>query len=86
MATLVEMHHNTIGLDLDHSAGFHKLAIQLFRRRLGEAMKLRGQPAVAAIGQDSQGNVEIGVETHLAGQVVEMKKVDADAVLNGGCD
>jgi hypothetical protein len=47
-------------------------------------MKLLGQPAVAAIGQDGQGSVQIDIESHFPGETIEVKEVDADTerVLN----
>jgi hypothetical protein len=46
MGTLVEMHDDLFGLDLDDTTGLYEFAVQLFRRCLVEAAQLLRQPAV----------------------------------------
>ena len=79
MSPFFEVYHNTVGLDFDPSACFHKLAIELLGLCCVEAMQLGSQPPVAPIGQDRQGDVHIHVQAHLAGETVEMKDIDTDA-------
>src|SRR5262249_31012354 len=58
--------------------GLHEPTVELFRLGLREAVQPRGQPAVAAVGQDGQRHVQIHVEADLTGQAVQVKEVDAD--------
>ena len=79
MRPFFAVYHKTVGLDFDPSACFHKLAIELLGLCCVEAMQLGGQPPVAPIGKDRQGDVHIHIQAHLAGETVEMKEIDTDA-------
>src|SRR5271170_2232222 len=79
MSAAVEMDEQTSRFDLDAAAGFDELAVEVLRLGLGEAVQLLGQPAVAAIGDDRQGHVEVDIEPDLAGQAIKVEEVDADA-------
>src|SRR6266849_1326033 len=63
----------------DLACGLDELAKQVLRFRLRETLEPTCQPAIAAVGDHRQRDIEIDVETDLAGQTVEMEKVDADA-------
>src|SRR5262249_47802882 len=54
---LVEMDHDAFGPDFDRAAGLDESAIQLLRLGLGKAVQARGQPAIAAVGDNCQGHV-----------------------------
>ena len=49
-----------------------------------EPMQLSGQPPLAAVGQDSQGDIHVHIEAHLTGQAIEVKELDTqtEAVLD----
>ena len=63
--------------DANRSAGLDDLPAQALGLRLGEAVEFARQPAIAPVGQDRQGRVQIGVQRDFAGQAVEMEEVDA---------
>ena len=75
----VEVDDETARLDFDAAAGFDELAIEVLRLGLAEAVEFFGQPAVAAIGDNRQGHVQVDIESDLAGQAIEVEEVDADA-------
>src|SRR5712692_10165885 len=79
MGAAVEVDDDTVGGYLDPAGGFHELAIELLGLGLGKAVQLVGQPAVAAVGDHREGNVEIDVESDFTGQAIEVKEVHADA-------
>src|SRR6266850_8566501 len=73
------MHNDTVGVDLNSAGGFHELAVEFLGLGLVKAVQLVGQPAVAAVGDDREGNVEIYIESDFTGQAIEVEEVDADA-------
>src|SRR5580658_842196 len=79
MRPLVEMDDDRVLCDLDASARFHELAVEVFRLGFAEAVQLAGEPAVATVGDHREGDIDINVEPYLAGQAIEMEEVDADA-------
>src|SRR5712691_5700463 len=81
---LVEAYDEAVSVHFEQATGFHKLAIELFGLRFVEPMQLSGQPPIAAVGQDSQGDIHVHMEAHLTGQAIEVKEIDtnAEAVLD----
>ena len=79
MRALVEMNDDRFLGDLDATARLDELAVEVFRLGLVEAVQSAGQPAIAAIGDHREGDIDIDIEPHLAGQAIEMEEVDADA-------
>ena len=79
VAWFVEVDHDAVILDFHDAAGLDEFAVQLFRRGLLEAAQLFAKPALTAIGQHSQGDIEIDVEPYFAGQTIQMKEIHADA-------
>jgi hypothetical protein len=75
----VKAHDNPIPLNFDCAARLHEFAKELFRRGRFKAAQLLGQPALTTVGQNGQRRIQINVETHFAGQTIEMKEVDAAA-------
>ena len=63
--------------DANRPAGLDDLPAQPLGLRLGEAIQFARQPAIAPVGQDRQGRIQIDVERDFAGQAVEMEEVDA---------
>ena len=66
-------------VDRHGPGGLDEPAVQLLRGGLLEALQSLAQPAVAAVGDHCQGRVEVDVQSHLAGQAVEVEEVHADA-------
>jgi hypothetical protein len=83
VGSLVQLHHDTLLLDVNHSTCLHEPAVQLLRLRLLEAVELVRQPAVAAVRDHSQGDVEIDVGADFTGQAVEMEEVMPRAAETG---
>jgi hypothetical protein len=79
VAAAVEMDGDLFGGHFDVAGRDHELAIEVFGLRLGEAFEFAGQPSIAAMGDDGEDNIEVDVETHLAGEAIDMEEVDADA-------
>ena len=79
MRPLVEMDDDRFRRDLDASARFYELAVEVFRLGLVEAAQFAGEPAVATVGDHCEGDIDIDVEPYLTGQAIEMEEVDADA-------
>ena len=77
MATLVEVHDDAFRLDFDHTPCCHELARQLFGRSGVKASQLLGQPAIATIGQDGPGGVEIDVESYCTRQTIDVQEMHA---------
>src|SRR5229473_1029552 len=64
----VEVNDQTSRFDLDATAGFDELAVEVLRLGLGKAMQLLCQPAVTAISDNGQGYVEVHIEPDFARQ------------------
>src|SRR5450759_5817683 len=79
MAATVEGNDEAVGLDRHGAGGLDEPPEELFRVGFLEALQSRRQPAVAAVGDHGQGGVEVDIETHLAGEAVEVEEVHADA-------
>ena len=79
VTAFVKAHDDPFLLNLDYATGFHEFAKQLFRRGGFKPMQLLGQPALATVGQNGQHCIQINIETHFAGQTIEVKEVDAAA-------
>ena len=79
MSAAVEMDDDALPSDLHAAGGFHELAVEVLGLGLAEAVQVVRQPAVAAVGDHGQGNVQIDVETDFAGQAVQVEEVHAAA-------
>ena len=76
---LVEAYDKAVSVHFEQATGFHKLAIELFGLRFVEPMQPSGQPPIAAVGQDSQGDIHVHIQAHLTGQAIEVKEIDTNA-------
>ena len=79
MRPLVEAYHDAVGAYLKLATSFYKLAIELFGFRFVEPMQPSGQPPIAAVGQDSQGDIHVHIQAYLTGQAIEVKEIDTNA-------
>ncbi len=80
MATPVEVNGDAVGLGSSlYAGGLDESAVELLRVGLLEPIEARCQPSVATVGSHRQGGVEIDVQSHLAGQAVQVEEVHADA-------
>lgn len=79
MAAAVEVDGDLFRGHFDVAGSFDELSVEIFGLGLGEAFELAGQPPVAAMGNDGEDDIEVDIETHLAGQAIQVEEVDADA-------
>ena len=79
MRPLPEVDVDLIRGDANRPAGLDDLAAEALGLRVAEAIPFARQPAIAPVGHDRQGRVQINVEGDFAGQAVEMEEVDPAA-------
>jgi len=75
----IELHHDPLRRHRDLTGGLHELAVQVLRLRFVEPLESAGQPAVTAVADHRERDIEIDVQADFAGQTIEMEKIHADA-------
>ena len=75
----VERDDEFVSTDGEMAAGFDEFAVKLFGFHAFAALESVREPAVTPVGEHGQDDVGVDVQTHFAGEAIEVEEIDVDA-------